>query len=361
MKKMKKITFNIMIPVVLILGTVILGKAQISTAAQLKAACESLGNTVNINMPTKIEFGPAANVTTGCTINIGPNASFGVKQVNMTFAGALVIQSVHKTEVSFEDALWTATSVNINLAGESSVLTSKQSRLQANAGNVSISFGDTGKLEVVNPFGLTNPNGLQATGSISLSGGNKFSGVFGDANLQAGTGISINLSGADSILKFDEAGMATSGGTVSVSSTGAKTNIEMSQATYSAPAGVSVTLTGADTGLKVKDGIFSGGSGSVSLQAGSATASFANIEVNQSSFTASGNVQIRSGLSGKTIVDNVQLNGSSSVDVRSGNQGSTLVKNSRGTSNSVTIATGLGGICLAENNLFTAPVQNLCL
>lgn len=334
-------------------------QAQISSAGQLKAACEAPGNTVNINMPTKIEFGSAASVTTGCTINIGPNASFGVKQVGMTFAGALVIQSSQKTAVIFEDAPWTATSISVNLTGESSELISKQSRLRASAGNLSISLGNIGKLELINPFG-TNPNGLEATGSVSINAGNKFSGVIGDANVQAGTGISVNLGGADSILKLDETNLTTSGGALSISGAGTKTNLEMNQGNYSAPAGVSVTLPAADTGLKVKDGVFNGGGGSVTLQLGSASASFSNIEVNQSTFTASGNVAIRTGLSGKTIVDNVRLDGSNSVEVRSGNQGDTLVKNSRGTSASVTIATGVGGKCLSDNNFFTAPVQNLC-
>jgi hypothetical protein len=340
--------------------------AQISTSAQLKQACEtSLGNVVNITQPTKIEFGPALptpeNIATKCTIQIGPNASFGVKQVAVNFAGALVIQSSEKTAVTFEDAPWSATSITINLAGEFSELTSKQSRLRASAGNLAISLAATGKIEMINPFGLTNPNGLEATGSVSISAGANFSAVIGDANIQAGTGISINMGGADSILKLDEASLNTSAGAVTISGAGQRTNIEMNQGNYSAPSGVSVTLPGADAGLKVKDGVFSGGNGSITLQAGGAAASFGNIEVNQSSFSTASTVKIISGLGGKTIVDNVQLNGSMGVEVRSGNQGSTLVKNSGGTSASVTVATGVGGICLSDNNLFNAPVQNLCL
>jgi len=337
----------------------------ISTTAQLKQACEtSPGNVVNITQPTKIEFGPALptpeNISTGCTLNIGPNASFEVKQVAVSFAGALAIQSSVKTKVVFEDAPWSATSVNINLAGEFSELISKQSRLQAGGGNLSLSLAATGKLELINPFGL-NPNGLEATGSVSISAGNKFSGVIGDANIQAGTGISISMGGADSILKLDEASLNTTAGAISISGAGQKTNVEMNQGNYSAPAGISVTLPSASTGLKVKDGVFSGGNGSITLQSGGAAAAFGNIEVNQSSFSTSSTVQITSGQGGKTIVDNVQLNGSQGVEVRSGNQGSTLVKNSGGTSASVTVATGVGGVCLSNNNLFNAPVQNLCL
>lgn len=337
----------------------------ISTSAQLKQACEtSLGNVVNIAQPTLIEFGPALptpeNIATKCTIQIGPNASFGVKQVAVNFAGALVIQSNEKTSVSFSDAPWVATSVNINLAGEFSDMVSNQSRLRASAGNLSISVAATSKLELINPFGLTNPNGLEATGSVSISGGANFSAVIGDASIQAGTGISISMGGADSVLKLDDASLRTTAGAVMISGAGMRTNIEMSQGTYSAPAGVSVILPGADTGLKVKDGVFSGGNGSITLQSGGAAASFGNIEVNQSSFSTSSTVRITSGLGGKTIVDNVQLNGANGVEVRSGNQGNTLVKNSSGTSASVTVASGAGGVCLAENNLFNAPVQNLC-
>ncbi len=136
----------------------------ISTSAQLKQACEnSPGNVVNITQPTKIEFGPALptpeNIATKCTIQIGPNANFGVKQVAVNFAGALVIQSSEKTNVAFEDAPWSATSVTVNLAGEFSELISKQSRLRAGAGNLSLSLAGTGKLELINPF-ASNPNGL---------------------------------------------------------------------------------------------------------------------------------------------------------------------------------------------------------
>jgi len=337
----------------------------ISTSAQLKQACEtSPGNVVNITQPTKIEFGPALptpeNIATKCTLQIGPNANFEVKQVAVNFAGALVIQSSEKTKVVFEDAPWSATSVSVNLNGSDSELISKQSRLRASAGNLSISVAATGKLELINPF-APNPNGLEATGSVSISAGNKFSGVIGDANVQAGTGISISMGGADSILKLDEASLSTTAGAISISGAGQKTNVEMNQGNYSAAAGISVTLPSADTGLKVKDGVFSGGNGSITLQSGAASAAFGNIEVNQSRFTTSSTVRITSGLGGKTIVDNVQLDGSQGVEVRSGNQGNTLVKNSRGTSASVTVATGIGGVCLSDNNLFNAPVQNLCL
>ncbi|MDX2041353.1 MAG: hypothetical protein SF097_08890 [Acidobacteriota bacterium] len=355
------------VSLVFALGLSLTAQAQgINSTAQLKQACEtSPGNVVNITQPTKIEFGPALpspeNIATKCTIQIGPNASFGVKQVAVNFAGALVIQSSEKTNVAFEDAPWTATAITINLTGSDSELISKQSRLRAGAGNLSISLAATGKMELINPFGLANPNGLEATGAVSISAGNKFSAVIGDADVQAGTGISISMGGADSILKLDEASLRTNAGAVMISGAGMKTNIEMNQGTYSAPAGISVILPGADTGLKVKDGIFSGGSGSITLQSGGAAASFGNIEVNQSSFSTSSTARITSGLGGKTIVDNVQLNGSQGVEVRAGNQGNTLVKNSRGTSASVTVASGTGGVCLSDNNLFNAPVQSLCL
>ncbi|MBL8208037.1 MAG: hypothetical protein JNM09_27640 [Blastocatellia bacterium] len=337
----------------------------ISTTAQLKQACEnSPGNVVNITQPTKIEFGPALptaeTINTKCTIQIGPNAGFGVKQVAVNFAGPLVIQSSEKTNVAFEDAPWTAPSIAVNLTGDFAEFVSKQSRLRASAGNLSISLGATGKLELINPFGLTNPNGLEATGAVSLTAGTNFSGVLGDANIQAGTGISISMGGADSILKLDEASLNSNAGAISISGAGQKTNIEMSQGNYSAPAGVSVILPSADTGLKVKDGIFAGGNGSITLQSGGAAASFGNIEVNQSRFTTSSTVRITSGVGGKTIVDNVQLDGGQGVEVLSGTQGNSLVKNSRGTSATVRIAAGGGGVCLSDNNLFNAPVQNLC-
>lgn len=337
----------------------------ISTSAQLKQACQtSVGNVVHIMQPTKIEFGPPLptpeSIATGCTLIIGPNASFEVKQVAVSFAGPFTIQSSDKTKVVFEDAPWSAPSVSINLAGEFSELVSKQSRLQATAGNLSISLAGTGKLELINPF-APNPNGLQAAGSVSISGSDKFSAVIGDANIVAGTGIVISLGGFDSILKLDEASLTTGAGVIMISGPGQKTTVEMSQGSYSAPSGVSVVLSGAETGLKVKDGAFAGGNGSVTLQAGSSSAVFGNIEVNQSSFSTSSTVQIMSGLGGKTIVDNVQLDGAQGVEVRSGNQGNTLVKNSSGTSASVTIATGVGGVCISNNNVFNAPVQNLCL
>jgi len=97
-----------------------------------------------------------------------------VKQVAVSFAGALAIQSSVKTKVVFEDAPWSANSVNINLTGEFSELVSKQSRLRAGAGNLSISLAATGKLEMINPF-APNPNGLEASGSVSISGSDKFS------------------------------------------------------------------------------------------------------------------------------------------------------------------------------------------
>jgi hypothetical protein len=283
----------------------------VNSGPTLKQACEtSPGNIVQLLQPTKIEYGPASVVFTACTIQLSPGASLEVKQVNMTFAGPLTIYGAYQNKVVFEEALWSAASLHVT-ANSSGEIIAKDSRLQATAGDISINQNPYGKMELIGNI-APNPNVLEASGAITISSGIYASVVLEDASVQAGSGILV--------------------------SPGTRSNMKASKANFS------VTT------------------GSVSLAAGMNT----KLELKESVLTSPATVNVSTGDGGHTIVEEAQLDGATGVTILSGvaspdSGASTLVKNSRGTSTGlVSVQTGARGVCLSDNNAFTAPLVRLC-
>lgn len=284
---------------------------EINSGPTLKQACEtSPGNIVQLLQTTKIENGPASVVLTPCTLQLSPSASLEVKQVNMTFAGPLTIFGAYQNKVVFEEALWSAASIHIT-ANSSGEIMAKDSQLQATAGDISITQNPYGKMELIGNL-TPNPNVLEASGAITISSGIYSSVVFEDTGFQAGSGILV--------------------------SPGARSNLKAGKANFTVTAG------------------------SVSLAAETDT----KLELKESVLTSGATVNVSTGNGGHTIVEEAQLDGAAGVTVLSGlaspdSGASTLVKNSRGTSSGqVSIQTGARGVCLAENNAFSAPMVRLC-
>lgn len=284
---------------------------EINSGPSLKQACETAaGNIVQLTQSTKIESGPASVVNTPGTIQLSPSASFEVKQVGMTFAGPLTIYGAYQNKIVLEEALWSAVSIHIT-ANSSGEVIAKNSRLQATAGDIAISQNWYGKIELIGHI-APNPNGLEASGAISISSGLYAAIVFENANFQAGTGILV--------------------------SPGTRSN------------------------FKAIESDFTVATGNISLAAGTST----KLELAHSTLTSGSTVNIATGVGGHTIVEEVQLNGAAGVTVVSGaassdSGSSTIVKKSRGTSwGTVSILTGARGVCLSEDNAFAAPIVRLC-
>lgn len=338
-----------------------------SSTAELRNLCEtSPGNVVRIDGPVLISRGAPAQapepVATGCTLLIGEFGKFEAKEIGMRFAGALSIQSAHKGFVSLSDTSLAGRSVSVSMSGSDSVMLLTESNLQSTVGDVSIAFGPIGKIEFVDflPFA---PFVINSAGGVSISGGDKFNVTMKGGNLQARTGMSIAMSGTDTLLLADSASMITTGGALSVTAAQNKGTIILNQGRYHAGGSVSVSLAGAESGLGIKDADFRSTSGNISVDVGGSNPK-GKLEVNQSRFNAPGTLSLfgsRGSDLGFVAVDNVDLNGAGGVRVETGVGGGTFMKNSRGSSSVLFhVLTGLGGKCEQGDNLITSPNRRLC-
>lgn len=337
-----------------------------SSTAELRNLCQtSPGNVVRIDGPVLIHRGAPATapepVATGCTLLIGEFGKFEAKEIGMSFAGAFSIQTASKGFVALSDTSLTGRSVNIT-GGPDSVLLLSESNLQSTAGDVAIGMGPNSKMELVDflPFA---PYIVRSAGGISISGGEKFGVTMKGGNLQATTGISVSLNGADTLLLADSASMTTTRGTLTVAASGNKGTMILNQGSYNAGGSVSVTLAGAESGAGIKDADFRSGSGNVLVDVGGGNAG-GKLEVSQSRFNAPGTLSLlasRGSDLGFIGVDNTDLNGAGGVRVETGNNGGTFMKNSRGSSSVLFhVLSGLGGKCEQGDNRVTSPNQRLC-
>lgn len=349
----------------------------ISTAAQLKAACETnAGNQVIINQSTKIADG-TASVNCGCTMVLTNGASLDFENLNMDFAGPLVIRSAQKGELKLTNKSWvTAYSININLAGVGSSLATTESNLNALAGNLDISLGEDAKMELA---GLNFSGGsaaLSATGSIRINGGRKFTGSFEGKGshfpVRATQSIYVKMSGGEGILKMERVAWWASEGSIAITATGAKSSLELNNGFFSIDDSFHIRFEGAESlikmnqlGLDTDEGGLS--NGGLIIEAGTGNAANGKIEVSGLG-TREGDIAFitmaasRNGQNGSVKVErnNIVAAGGNLI-IETGASGSTEVKDSRLVSSTrIRIATGAGGNCVAQANGYFAPVQELC-
>jgi hypothetical protein len=333
-----------------------------TSTAELKLACEtSPNNFVQINVPTQISSGPQAplteNVNTKCTISLGQFASFEASQVSMTFAGPLRFQAANEAHLLFIESEFTATSITATQTSKSAFQV-ERSLLRATAGNIAINSGSEGTVDIKGP--LVGGN-LVASGAVNLSGGLKYYASLTDAGVSAGTGINVNMTGAEAQFISTTSTLDATNGAINVTASGEKSFAEFKLGSVVAsPRGVNVRLNGNESTINGNDFAFDGGTGII-FRTG---VSKGKITLAGGTLSAGGAVTIQSsttGVEGVAVVQNAQLTAVGGLRVETGSLGNTEVLDSGLTSNTlVRIASGAGGSCKSQNNIINAPAQQVC-
>jgi hypothetical protein len=334
-----------------------------SSTAELKLACEtSPGNVVVLNANTQISTGPQAPLTeavnTKCTIVISPLVTFEASQVSMTFNGPLTIQGGTEGRALFIESAFTAPSVSVTLTDRSALYV-ERSLLRASAGSITINTGLEGTVDVKGP--LVGGN-LVASGAINISASQKFTGNLADAEVSAGTGINVSMTGAEAQFISTTSTLNTASGAVNITSSGEKSFVEFKLGSVATSSnGLNVTLNGNESEINANQFTLNGGTGGVTLQTGGTKG---KVTMADGTLNAGGAVTIQAsttGLEGTAMVQNTQITGGGNLKVETGSLGNSEVLDSGLTSNTlVRIATGAGGNCKSQNNIISAPMQQVC-
>lgn len=335
----------------------------ITSTAQLKFACEtSPNNVVSLNQNTQISTGPQAPLTeivnSKCTIIVSPQVTFEASQVSMTFNGPLSIQAGNEGQALFLESAFTAPSVSISLANQGGLLVDR-SLLRASVGSLTVSSGVENFVDIRGPL----PGGnLVANRSISIGGGQKFFGTLTDAGVQAGTAISVNMSGAEAQFIATNSTMNTNAGAISVLGSGEKNFVEFKLgAVATGRNGVNVTLSGTESTINANEFTLNSPTAGVFLRAGGSKSTITLATGSISSGTVTTIQASLTGIEGKAVLQDATVNAGGNFRVESGSLGIAEVLDSRLTSNAlVRIAAGAGGSCKSQNNIINAPMQQIC-
>jgi hypothetical protein len=334
-----------------------------TSTAELKLACEtSANNTVQINVPTQISSGSQApateNVNTRCTIVLGQFASFEASQVSMTFAGALRFQAANEAHIRFIESEFTAPSINIAQTSKS-LFEVERSLLRATVGNIAVNSGTEGSVTINGP--LVGGN-LVAAGAINLSGGLKYTANLNDAGVSAGTGINVNMTGAESHFVTTTSSLSAANGAINVTGNSEKNYAEFKLGTVVAsPRGINVRLNGGESEIVANQFVFDGGTGII-FRTG---VSKGKITMADGSVDANGAILVQSstaGTEGVAVVQNARFTSSGAgIRVETGSLGNTEVLDSSLTAATlIRFATGAGGSCKSQNNILNAPTLQVC-
>jgi hypothetical protein len=367
----------VVIVILLALAPILANPAQAQTAmtstAQLKQACEtSAGNRVVITTGTDIKEGVLRGVTlpnyetvnSGCTIVLRPSAKFKFDGVAMNFLGALRIESPTGNELEFDKSNVYARSVTLSLTGDGSALFIKESNVNALAGNTVVTFGSNAKLEANG--GSVYWRLLEASNVVRLTAGAKFAASLSQGYIWGVNGVDINLTGDETVYKFNQFNTHAQPGAVSFRASGAKSTFEFGRGSIYGYSGVSLSMTGAENQLITSDytafNTYTGAG--VRIAVGNNQAK-GTIKMSQALFGGAGGLVIEAGTGGSEgVIEFTQ--GSvigmqdTGVTITTGAGGQTIVKDSslRPFYAPVTI-TGAGS-CLAENNVINASAQSIC-
>jgi hypothetical protein len=363
----------------LLIATLWLATAQaqvpMTSTSELKNACETRpGNRVVVTSSTDIKEGvprgvPLANfetVRSGCTIVLGPSAKFKFDNVSMNFLGALRIESATGNQLEFDKSGVFARSIVLSLTGDGSALFVKESGVNALAGDTVVALGNNAKLEM-GGNSATYGRLLEASNVVRLTAGQKFAATMSQGYIWGVNGVDIDLSGDETVYKFNQFNTHAQPGRVSFRASGAKSTFEFGRGSIYGHSGASVTMTGAENQLITSDSTAFNtyvGSG-VRIAVGNNT-NKGTIKMNQARFGGAGGLVIEAGKGGSdSLVEFTQgsvigMSGSG-VTIESGAGGTTLVKDSSLQPRTAPVTVRAGGFCLAENNVISASAQFLCL
>lgn len=346
-----------------------------ASTSELKNACETRpGNRVEISSPTTIQTGvprgvPLANfetVNSGCTLVLGPSAKFKFDNVSMNFRGTLRIESATGNEVEFDKSGVFARSINLNLTGDGSALFIKEAAVNALAGDTIVALGNNAKLEM-GGNSATYGRLLEASNVVRLTAGNKFAASMSQGYIWGVNGVEIDLSGDESVYKFNQFNTHAQPGRVSFRSSGAKSTFEFGRGSVYGYSGVSVSMTGAESQLISSDitafNTYVGAGVRVAVGNNQAKGI---IKMNQARFGGAGGLVIEAGKGGSdSLVEFTHGSVIGMVDagviIETGAGGMTIMKDSSLQPSRAPVMIRGPGFCLAENNVITASSQFLCL
>jgi hypothetical protein len=346
--------------------------AQMTSTSELKNACEtSPGNRVAINASTDIKAGvlrgvPLANfetVNSNCTIVLGASSKFKFDGVAMNFLGILRIESATGNELEFDKSNVYARTVQLVLTGDGSALFIKESGVNATAGDNIVVLGANAKLEA---SGNSTSYGrlLEASNFVRLTAGNKFAASLSQGYFWGVNGVDINLTGDETVYKFNQFNTHSQPGTVSFRSSGAKSTFEFGRGSIWGYSGASLTMTGPESQLIASDynnwNTYTGAG--VRIAVGNNT-SKGTIKMNQTNFGGAGGVVIQAGIGGSEgLIEYTQgsVIGMQATGVRIESGGTTIVKDSSLQPRFAPVTIRGTGLCLAENNVISASAQSLC-
>ena len=356
-----------------LLGAHAVATAQVnplSTTAGLKAACErNPGNVVRITTDMSVSEGARAlspeRVNTGCRIELVGDSEIQFDKVGLAFAGPLVITGGRMTGVAMQEASLAGTSVSLSLSGDEGYLRALSSRIDATAGNLTVSMGRIAKMEmmgfITSGVPLTGAT-LVATGAVTVSAGDKLSASFNEVGIIAGTDLRLTGTGMETELKLDNSTLLSYRGNVAVALLNTKSKLEAGNSSITARSGsVDLTLGQPESGMNLSNVAVSSKKNTQIYAAGSRS----EVGLSNGTVAAGGGVFI-SAAAGSTDgglkVEGVGITASTPVRIVTGAQGKTIANNNRVTATgSVDFSSDpISGLCEAVGNSITAPTQRIC-
>ncbi len=349
------------------LGLAASASAQTWTPAQFKAACEAPGNTVTVFGTLKITSPtlppPVVVVRSACTVVFTPDAQFEADNVNMRFTGTMAFQASAKAGVVFKKAIWSAPRLVASLTGDEGKFIVDESRLATTAGDLSIALGDISELSVTGPLGSTGL-ALNAAGALTVSAGEKLTATFETTRVRAGTGMTFSLAGPEAVLKANLSTFTAAAGQFSLSSPGAKAEVDLASSQVVAPGGIAIVLPGQESKATMASTRLTALGGSVTLQAGSNGSSFGVLSLDTLTVRAGGAYTMDASLGankGESVLNNSTIRAGAAILIRSDREGLTNVLNNALVSpTEIRAFTGASGACIEEGNTATAPVVAIC-
>lgn len=167
-------------------ASVLANHTSITSTDQLALACAQHAGVVDVIVPSTISAGPRPG-----------------EPMTILFSSGAGIGLVLPTE---------------------SVLVAEASRLEAQAGDLTINAGE----QSTRPSNWARTSEPQGQWAITVPGGTKFAGTLADAAVLAGSGISVSLSGVETAFKAVTSILETRNGPVSVLALGDKSVVELS-------------------------------------------------------------------------------------------------------------------------------------
>ncbi|HMS39336.1 MAG TPA: hypothetical protein PKE69_03865, partial [Pyrinomonadaceae bacterium] len=244
---------------------------------------------------------------------------------------------------------------SINVAQTSkSLFQVERSLLTARTGNIVVSSGTEGSVDIQGP--LVGGN-LNAAGAVNFNGGLKYFASLTDAGISAGAGVNVNMTGNEGQFIVTTSNIQAANGAINITGSGEKNFAEFK---FNSPRGINIRLNGNESEIVGNQFSFDGGAGIILRTGGNK----GKVTMADGTLSATGAVQVQAsttGLEGVVVVQNANFNSGGSTRIETGSRGNTEVLDSSLTSSTlIRFATGAGGNCKSQNNILSAPTLQVC-